>query len=149
MKPRSDFEIWQATTSPGYIGGGYYNPLEEFLDLARSLNSEALKKLSPLKSPMSVFAEESTFFVFHLYDELLSLTASQEMIFGVYDRGSYQFAVAIPNHERLMDFEVQVNQGTLVRRGFFALGRKEANVGLMRAFRPAQVPTLSRPDLNR
>jgi hypothetical protein len=135
MNVRSDQQILKASLNAGYVGGGYYNPVGEFLARARRLQSDALNEL--LQGDMSSGdSAESTFFVAGLFKQLSTLIHSNERVFGVYARKYYQFAVLITGEERLMDFEVQVSSKTLSRIGFFALDKQKANEGLRRVFKP-------------
>jgi hypothetical protein len=141
MSVRSDWQILKASLDAGYVGGGYYNPVGEFISRARRLRSKRLDELSQGARVMAISESSNlTFVVASLYKELSSLLLTDERIFGVFARKHYRFAVLITVEERLMDFEVQVNAGTLSRGGFFALNRQQANEGLRRVFNPQLQP---------
>jgi hypothetical protein len=141
MNPRSDWQILRASLDAGYVGGGYYNPVDEFISRARGLRSKRLDTLSQGARGMAINeSPHFTYVVANLYTELSSLLLTDERVFGVYARKHYSFSVLITGEERLMDFEVQVNAETLRRVGFFALNKHQANEGLRRVFNPQLQP---------
>ena len=136
MSVRSDWEILQASANAGYVGGGYYNPVNEFVETARPLSSARLAECCK-SSVMSVSSDDKlTYVVATIFKELTSQIRPGEEIFAMYDTGNYRITVLIPGEERLMDFEVQVQSGKLTRCGFYALDREQANKGLARDFSP-------------
>jgi hypothetical protein len=136
MSLRSDLEILNSSLEAGYVGGGYYNPVDEFMQFARRVLSEKVEKYCSA-STMSLTPEmKATYVVATVFREITASLKSDECFFAVYDTGKYRFAVLIPTEERLMDFETRVHDGGLRRYGFFALNRKQADVGLVRDFSP-------------
>ncbi len=134
---RADSEILEASLAAAYVGGGYYNPVDEFQDQARPLTSERLSEITRCPPHLSTeVGTEPTFHVARLHQELLSLAAPDDTVFGMYDTGSYTFAVLITTETRLIEFELQVASGALERCGFFALHRHQASQGLARDFVP-------------
>jgi hypothetical protein len=141
MSPRPDWQILKASLDAAYVGGGYYNPVGEFITRARKLRSKRLEELCQGASVMAVNeSPDLTFVVASLYEEISSLLRTDERNFGVYARGPYRFAVLITGEERLIDFEVQVNSGSFSRVGFFALNKQQVNEGLRRVFQPPLRP---------
>jgi hypothetical protein len=137
MNFRSDAEIMQASLEGPYVGGGYYNPIARFMEVARQLKSKALadRLTNSLRASLKP-SGEPTFSISPMYLELRKLLGQDEFLFGVYEKPQYRFAVFIHREERLMDFESQVASGALTRCGFFGLERSQANEGLMRVFLP-------------
>lgn len=133
---RSDSEILASSASSGYVGGGYYNPIDEFVKIARPLASDHLTGLLQDTNISQDDADRQTFVISRILGELLSLVAPDELVFAAYDKGRYTLAVYIVNEERLMDFEIQVSSGALKRVGFFGLARDRATEGLVREFVP-------------
>jgi hypothetical protein len=133
------------STNAGYVGGGYYNPIDQFVDVARPLVSERLAEL--LKNPeMSLNAgDKPTYFVADIYAELQHLLLPGELLFAMYDKGNFKVAVYISGEERLMDFEVQVNSDMLRRCGFFAVYRNQADKGLTHEFFPNEIKRANSP----
>jgi hypothetical protein len=138
MNSRSDAEIMRASLEESYVGGGYYNPVEEFMKVARRLESQILTNTFNDLSVMSIEGSAPpTFVVTSIYLRLRDLLDPDELLFGVYERPQYRFAVLIHREERLVDFESQVASDALTSYGFFGLGRSQATKGLMRVFLPA------------
>lgn len=137
MNRRSDHDIFAASREAGYVGGGYYNPVDEFVHVARPLISDRLSDLCR-NTEMSLNAgDEPTYLVGDIYTELQSLLLPGELLFAMYDKGKFKIAAYIHSEERLMDFEVQISSTLLVKCGFFAVERHKADKGLTREFRSA------------
>ena len=136
MTRRSDAEILQASVQAAYVGGDYYNPVDEFLSVARPLRSEQLRSARISAAMTTSPLDKPTFSIATLLVELKSLLRPDEVLFALYERPSWKFAVMIPTEERLLDFETQVNDRALTRRGFFAIQKKHANKGFARDFKP-------------
>lgn len=139
MKILSDHEVFNASLEVGYIGGGYFNPVEEFIAVSRPLTSEKLKNLL-FDSEMNLEAHgEPTFFISNIYSELLTLISPREFLFGLYDNGKYKVAILVRSKERLMDFEFQVLSGRILRCGFYGVDENAAKLGLRRVFTPPKL----------
>lgn len=138
MKLRSDKEIFDLTYSGGYLGGGYYNPINEFIRLAKPLNSNGIDHLLARFHHLEVDNDDNpTYYVAELFRELTLICERDELIFALYDKiGRYDFAVWITNEERLMDFEIQTKSGYITLCGFFTLPRNLAWEGVSRDFDP-------------
>jgi len=134
MNARSDAEILRSSEDIGYVGGGYYNPSEEFLAIARQLSSPLIDWLSDGPHVELDLSAKPTYLMSELYRELTSKLRRDELLFGVYDNRRYKIAVFLVNEERMMDFERQVLTRKLRRIAFFALASRQAEVGLVREF---------------
>jgi hypothetical protein len=136
MSGRSDAEILRSSLQCGYVGGGYYNPVTEFLAVARLITSPLIERLSGMSYVEVSMDGQPTFLIAGLFGELTSILRPDELLFGAYGRVRYPVAVFVPSEERLMDFEEQVASGKIRRLGFFAIDRKQARVGMTREFVP-------------
>lgn len=132
MRIRSDYKIFLDSLESGFAGGGYYNPVDEFFNVARPITSERLEELCKSTDMSLEMGNNATFFIATIHAELQSLLMSGEILFAIYEKVRYKIAVYISCEERLMDFEMQVRRGTLLRYGFFGLGEQQANEGLAR-----------------
>ena len=133
---RSDYNIYKASQDAAYIGGDYYNPVEEFFEIARPLESS---KLMDLLEDQNLSLKENSlpsYIVASIFKELNALKNTGEYVFAAYDRGKYKIAAFIYNEERLMDFEAQAIGGNVKRVGYFAVKEKDANKGLSQDFEP-------------
>jgi hypothetical protein len=137
MKAHSDYELMISSLNAGYVGGGYYNPVDEFVRISRPLSSERLEGLLKSSEMSLVSGGEPTYFISNVYAELQSLIKSGEILFALYDKGKYKMSVYIHGEERLLDFEQQIQLGTLTRCGFFVVDYQNANEGLVREFIPS------------
>lgn len=134
MIDRSDAEILRASRERGHVGGGYYDPPDEFLAMARRLGSPLIEWFSEGPEVELTLDGKPTYLIAQLFRELTSRIRRDELLFAVYDNRRYRMAVFVPTEERLMDFEQQIVTGKLRRVGFFALAARQAEVGLIREF---------------
>lgn len=74
----------------------------------------------------------ATYVTSSLFQTLSSALADGELLFAVYLRGDVLVAPFIWDAERLIDFEQQVPDRVLSRRGFFGVRRDLAEAGLQR-----------------
>lgn len=133
---RTDQEIWEAVQSRFDVGGGYYNPVNECLTVGRPLCDAAVEQLTSSVHGLNVTTGEAapTHYASSMFARLTSLLTPNELLFGVYARPDFSFAVYLFDEERLLQFEVQVADWKLERRSFLALNRDTATEGLEREF---------------
>ncbi len=134
MDRRSDYEIYIDSQQAGYVGGGYFNPIEEFYLVSRDLVSKTTKNLLSHHEFDCNQKDVRTFYISNLFKDLQSLLLPNESLFGSYDKGDYKIAVFLRSEERLLDFEHQVIYGNINRIGFFGVDDQYVDKGLMQPF---------------
>lgn len=77
---------------------------------------------------------DDTYFVDQLISALQERVLHGECLFGVYQKSDYRVGVMLPDMERMIDFERQVIEGALKRRGYYAIDTQIADNGLKRDF---------------
>ena len=132
MSPLSDRHIYVRGREHGYVGGGYYDPVEEFIRVARPLSSPELLEAMDDTDINLANSDLPTYVVETLYHAVKSLLGDDECAFGLYSLPNYQVAVFLTDEYRLMDFESQVAAGSARREGFFALTTEFADIGMTR-----------------
>lgn len=137
MTTRNDYQIHLAASGRAHVGGGYFNPVEDFDRVARTLVTDDATAGNGLPMVLNMGSDGApTYYIATQYDRMTGMLREGELLFGAYFRGDYWFAVYLPDEERLLEFEEQVLSGLLVRRGFFAVAANEATRGLATEFSP-------------
>jgi len=136
--PRSDADILRASEKRAYVGGGYYNPVCELEERARKICGTDLATLDVEERMAFEPYLDDTYFISTLLDALTRRVREGEILFGVYEGDQHRMAPYLYDHERLIEFERQVFQRVLRRRGFYAVEHELANRGLLREFRPLE-----------
>jgi hypothetical protein len=117
------------------VGGSYFNPAAEVLTQGRRLGPTVPDDLSV----MNLRADgAATYLVSSLFHALNSDLVGNELLFAAYLRGSVLIAPFVWDEERLIDFEQQVRDHVLQRRGFYGVHRDIAEAGLLCEFAPAR-----------
>ncbi len=132
--PKSDLEILQASEGMAYVGGGYYNPVCELEERGRKICGHSLEDIGVTQQMHLEPYLDDTFFIATLLDELTRRLKENELLFGAYENEKFRTAVYIHSHERLIEFERQVLESVLKRRGYYGVDHDQANRGLMRDF---------------
>ena len=127
---RTDYQILVASEARGHVGGGYFNPIEEFVRIARPLSSTTLISLCDVSLLTADSEASDSYFVASLFSEICRLVEPTELAFGLYDTGRFRVAARILDEERLSEFEERVARWELDRVGFFGVPRAEAEAGL-------------------
>lgn len=134
--PKSDMEILQTSEEMAYVGGGYYNPVCELEERGRKICGSSLEDIE-VKEQMHLEPYlDDTFFIATLLDALTQRLEENELLFGLYESDKFRMAAYIHSPERLIEFERQVLQSLLKRRGYYGVDHDQANKGLMRDFQP-------------
>ncbi len=132
---RSDRAIWLSVQARFDVGGGYYNPPEECVEIGRPLAFDDLTQRLTGHPDIVVTTEEpQTFHTVALWRTARSHLSEGEVLMGVYRNETHLFAVFIFDEERLLQFEIQVADWIVQRIGFYALQRTQADLGLMREY---------------
>jgi hypothetical protein len=129
---KSDREMAIASDAGPDFGGGYFNPPDDLLQSSRRLTLDP--SLLDVEG-MNLETETCpTYLVSRLHTQLTSQLAPNESLFAVYERRTFIMAPYIHSPQRLLDFERQVANNSLLRVGFYAVSNDLADEGLLRDF---------------
>lgn len=131
---RSDRHVLESNQSREYIGGGYFNPVAQLEELGRKICGTDVSEIGIYERMNLDEYLDDTYFVDELMHALQERVVHSEWIFGVYQKPTYRIGVLITDAERLIDFERQVIEGLLERRGYYAVQSDAADKGLKRDF---------------
>lgn len=131
---RSDLEILHANEQMPDFGGSYYNPVCDLEEHGRKICNASLEPLG-IKEEMNLEPYlDDTYFISTLLSELSKRIKENEIIFGIFENDRFRMAPFIYSPERLIDFERQVIERLLRRRGYYAINEERANRALRNEF---------------
>lgn len=113
----SDAEVLIASSIRAYVGGGYFNPVDDLIAAGR-----LIAQPTGLDADVNLEIEQkSTYYFAQLYSYLTGELESGELLFALYTRRHMRLAPYIFDVERLSDFEWQASRGLLRTDGYYAV----------------------------